>query len=126
MVGQDQRFMSIDQLGAASLSSLTIRDFSGDVGGAIKNAGDLTISRVKFAGNRAAKGAAIYNSPTGAASFLNFIFSHNTGSHDVHNAGVIYTGHCPLTFSMAGNEVALRGQSGQEPSPAQGRLMPGS
>ena len=117
--GDLTRILDIPVATTVSLSGLVLRNgsaFSGD-GGAIRNAGNLTISRCTLTGNSAYFGGAVYNSGTLTASQCTI--ASNTalqaGGGVFGHQGTTALTHCTITANAAsvGGAVGFAGASAQ-------------
>ncbi|MBS1370676.1 MAG: DUF4347 domain-containing protein [Lentisphaeria bacterium] len=92
---------------AISMLGLSNADAGAGNGGAILNEGSLTVTGVKFDGNSAANGGAVYNAATGILTVRHSLFEGNdaTNGGAVYNdGGTVSVTESSFVFNRSGND----------------------
>jgi hypothetical protein len=100
------RFLNIAQGARVEMRYLSIKNFEVlDDGGAVRNAGELSLESVQLSYNKAIRGAGVFNTNTGRVAMSLQTFSRNFALReggDVHNAGFLSVPACDLTGDLSG------------------------
>ena len=108
------RPFTIDAGVTVSISQIIVVYSSGDFGGAVNNAGDLTLTSVLFEYNEADYGAAVYNTGTLTITDSEF-YGHIVGADGgaiYNNGGIVSIADSDFSYSEAENGGAIYNLSG--------------
>lgn len=107
------RVFDVAASGDATISGVTIRNGSADVGGGVRNSGTLTLQRVTVTANTATnQGGGLFNTSTGTLTIADSIVSANTATNYGGGVGNDAGGTLTVLRSLVTANTAQQGAGG--------------